>query len=162
MLLVVLGVALTGPVDRPADGVRALHRDGAEVWHIDDGGEACDALYLERDDGWYTAMVCFETLAANMAEEPHEARRGRERLSRGTLADGAAAWVVRVDSRDATRDRQADRVTARWRESHVLVCAPDRGCAEEHWRCPARGCGAVTLDHGVLRGGGRRRALLDL
>jgi hypothetical protein len=88
-------------------------------------------------------------------------RRLRERLRKGTLADGTAAIVARVDVAIALYPccGEPRRVLARWRETHVVVCsvsAPVRCADPVLVRCPRRGCGDVRLRAGQLTITGRR------
>jgi len=112
-------------------------------------------LALHRDVYWWTFGTVPVT-AGHSEDGGRGTRLVRHRIERGTLADGTIAIVQIVDV--LTSDRCADcdpPLDDRAFRQSINVCAlPVNGvaqCGSTDYECPADGCGAGTLEHGVIR-----------
>jgi hypothetical protein len=151
MVLVLAAVLALAPLTGPSateqfDGmgtvgvrVSRIHVGGAQVelWHVDYETGPDDILAIETDAGWW--------YPPEISPDRDGEKRIDERLTRGTLADGARAIVL-------------DLVTEA-HEEKVLVCSVDGtpSCGEVD--AVAHGGARARLRHGVLRIGDHRYAV---
>jgi hypothetical protein len=142
---------------------RSVQIGGFEVAALRDcgWGDQGMSLAIHLDDAWWIKdCVTVAYHAAHMTEAPLSIRFLKQSITRGTLADGSAAAVLRVDTRHDSNCSHDEHCLDEEHhlEQFVMVCALPRtdaiessvACGSITLRCPADRCRDVALVKGTL------------